>query len=505
MNILNIEDLITILELKKNEYSKIIIYGYKGIAEVVLDYLMRSYYGINGTPCSEYIRCLASSSDSYEVRRGRQEIKGFPIYPISELVEYADKDLVIITTEENEHKKDLGILSEYNFKNVICITKELYTKLRMYNAKVAGEEKLEVMAYALEHQKKVEQLRRKVSVGKQVKVLFLVNDITSFSSKSVYKAMEENQLFQPYILASDENDIEYMEQLEPEILFVDDCTKPGMSKMRWDLLNWKYLTCYVPNAFLYEDKFYSHYESMCVKTVWKYFLDTKYSYKRGFSEADFNAGNIVLAGCPKYDFYFEEKNELKVLGDIDNDKKIIVFAPCQSTETKYYDYLLQLAINNPDISFVFMPYRESKDYCQDAVKLNIYINNQHEKRINEWNNLPNGMYIEAKEYEKVFSESFGLITDCEEAFFEYISSGKPCIYLMTESSKLHKCVEVICGVQNTHYFCDSLESVAQVFAKLVYSGIDEKQEKRVELLQREFYNLGCAGKYICDYIEEQLH
>ena len=121
-----------------------------------------------------------------------------------------------------------------------------------------------------------------------------------------------------YNVVSAYDELGYLVDLDtykPDILFFDGPNlhaTAGMSYLRNDILNWKYLTCYVPYGCLMAESFYYHFENINIREAWIYFIDSRCSYRRNYSEASFNANNMVLSGYPKLDDYFEEKSRLDV-------------------------------------------------------------------------------------------------------------------------------------------------------------------------------------------------
>lgn len=545
----SIDDLLTIIK----ENHNIIIYGYKQIGECLLDFLMNNYYGFRPSYFLNEIRCFATSYDTYEVRIGQKEIKGIPIFPIYELTDYAESDLVIVATREKLHDAILETLKEYGFSNIALVSKELYTYLRLENQQISGELRLEVMNYSLCHQHKLNCLRDKVASGQKVNVLFMTQRSSMFGCKSIYHIMEKTELFNPHILVFSkrdklyenwqqevEEDILYFEEkgykvlsaydeygylvdldtYEPDILFFD-CPNlhatAGMSHLRNDILNWKYLTCYVPYGCLMADSFYYHFENINIRQAWRYFVDTKYSYKKSVSGTSFNANNPVLAGYPKMDDYFDERESYNIPDKINNGKKIVIYAPhwtirCNndwSTFHKYYNFFLSLAKNNPEINFVFKPHPQLEHrikLMEDAGVQGMITSSEYKNYIKEWNALPNGLYFNEGDYIDLFRSSSCLVTDCGSFIGEYLPSGHPCIYLLnTEKEKPMKgYTEVAQDILNTYYLCENVEEIEKAVQEYIIGEKDPKMSERKQILEREFVNIGKSGQFIVDYLEQYL-
>lgn len=545
----SIDDFLSVIKSENN----IIIYGYKEIGECILDFLMNNYYNIRPSNFSGNIRSFTTSFDTYEVRKGLKEVKGIPIYPISELLEYAKSDLVIVAVRESQQNMIVENLWKYGFEKVALVSKELFTYLRMENQQISGELRLEVMNYSLCHQNKLKRLREKVANGKQVNVLFMTQRSSMFGCKSIYRIMENHKLFNPYILVFSKRDKLYenwqqeveedkqyfknnnfrvlsayddygylvdLDSYEPDILFFD-CPNlhaiAGMSHLRNDILNWKYLTCYVPYGCLMADSFYYHFENINIREAWRYFVDTKYSYKRSVSQTAFNANNPVLAGYPKMDDYFEEKDHNNIPHKIDNGKKIVIYAPhwtiqCNnnwSTFHKYYKYFYDLAKQNPHINFVFKPHPQLGHrigLMENAGVQGMITSSEYKKYVEQWDALPNGMCYNEGDYIDLFKMSSCLITDCGSFIGEYLPSGHPCIYLINaeKDDPMKGYSEIAQDILSTYYLCKNINDVESSIRECIFEENDPKANMRKEILEREFVNVGKAGEFIVNYLEQYL-
>lgn len=550
--LMHIEDIVKELRSEENINSRVIIYGFKGIGEAVLEFLMHNYNQIRLSGYSGVVRCFATAEHTYETCEGRKEVKGRPIVHIDNLRKYAKHDLVVVALEENQQAEVVKSLVQHGFLKIVCISQELYTKLRMANQKIVGEIRNEVMQYGLNHQSKLDILREKVKRGHLVKVLFMVQDSTVFGYKSVYWAMERSGLFEPGILIFSrgdkirenykeeiQKDFEFfqnrgyrvysahegdylvdLEAYKPDIIFLDypnAFATASTTHIRGDLINWKYLTCYVPYGCLMANSFYYHYETLNTREVWKFFLDTKYSYNRCMSEADFNAGNVVLSGYPKFDDFYENKKKLNIPDILVGKKKIVIYAPHWSINTSnryatfhlYYKYFLELMKNNPEIFFVFKPHPLLRQRIINMEKLELVdmiTLNQYEEYINVWDNQHNGMVWLEGDYMDLFQVSTCMITDCGSFIGEYAVSGHPCIYLLNPDKEepLEGYTEVAIKILDTFYLCNNIDEINETVQNVIIDGKDDKYKEREKITKREFFNLGNAGRFICDYIEKCL-
>ncbi len=544
----SIDELLDALRCNRN----IIVYGYKLYGEELLEFLMNNYYNIRPSSYSGKIRCFATSFDSYESRKGYAEVKGLSVKVISELQDYAESDLVIVATKEEQHSAMLETLMKYGFKNIVAITDICFYELQSVNRLVSGQARLEVMNYSLCHQNKLSSLRRKVANGHKVKVLFMTQRNTMFGCNSIYNIMEQSALFEPCVLVFSKRDKldekwkveveedfqkfkeqgyrvvsaydEYgypvdLDMYEPDIVFFD-CPNlhatSGMSHIRNDRINWKYLTCYMPYGCLMANSFYYHYENINIRQAWKCFFDTKESYKKAISEAEFNASNAVLAGYPKLDDYKIDR-KLNIPAKIDNGKKIVIYSPhwtieCNnrySTFHKYYKYFLELVKSMPDVNFVFKPHPQLGHRIKLMEEANQKIGisyEEYQEYIKEWAQLPNGYYCNDGDYIDLFKASSCMITDCGSFIGEYLLSENPCIYLLNPDNKeqMQGYTKTAKQILEQYYLCNSLEDIKKYVQRVIVDGTDDKKGNRLKIANDEFVNIGNAGEFICRYLEEQL-
>lgn len=551
MNVFEISSINDLLEVISGG-RKIIIYGYKLYGQELLEFIMNNYSNIRPSSYSGIVRCFATTFDTYESNIGFGEVKGIPIKVISELIDYAESDLVIIAVRESYHESVIETLTKYGFKNVALMTKVGFNEIKNTNCQVSGQLRLEVMNYSLSHQNKLRALKKKVANGKKVKVLFMTQRHTMFGCNSIYNIMEQSDLFEPCVLVFSKRDKldknwkaeveedfqkfkeqgykvvsaydEYgypvdLDMYEPDIVFFD-CPNlhatSGMSHIRNDRINWKYLTCYIPYGCLMANSFYYHYENINIRQAWKYFVDTRESYKKIVSEAEFNASNAVLAGYPKLDDYKIDR-KLNIPAKIDNGKKIVIYAPhwtieCNnrySTFHKYYEYFLELVKSMPDVNFVFKPHPQLGHRIKLMEEANQKIGisyEEYQEYIKEWSQLPNGYYCNDGDYIDLFKASSCMITDCGSFIGEYLLSEKPCIYLLNPDNKeqMQGYTKTAKKILEQYYLCNSLEDIKKYVQWVIVDDNDDKKEDRLKIANEEFVNIGNSGEFICRYLEEQL-
>lgn len=363
------------------------------------------------------------------------------------------------------------------------------------NSDILNREKYnEVMSYVLIHQGMEQRLRDKVRRGRKVKVFFLVQYMAKFECKSVYDAMEKNDLFEPYVLITHPRDKRFSEEpsyieetrkayqimsqrgyrtilgydeqwrpirLElhrPDIIFWNNPNMTGKSHYQNVYLNANYLTCYTPyffNTASFEDyiRFKYSLENFQIMTAWKVFVE---SYHTFYSMIENCCGtglmacaerpkswvniNSVLAGYPKLDLY-GENGQVKVPDKFKNGKPIVVYAPHWSircgvnlaTFHRFNQQFMKLVHKHPEINFVFKPHPDLHNRIIDlhnVGRADTLTPEEYDAYVKEWDSMPNGMLVDDGEYIDLFRASSCLITDCGSFIAEYLPSGHPCIYIL---------------------------------------------------------------------------
>lgn len=533
-------------ELKK--YNNVIIYGFADIGMCVLDYIIDLETSIKIANYSGRVKFFATSSQKRESKR--KEKKGIKIKSIYELKEYANDALIIIATQEQHHADISKVLDELKFENRIYVLHEDYCILRegVENHKYIINNNIQ--NYHLNHQFKLERVRRKAERGQKIKAFFMVHDAAVFGNASVYDAMEKSDFFEPYIYVVSRRDVTYKDFYKdvltdvsffeghgyrvikgydenenpidlhfynPDIIFYDIPKLYGEASSfyyRLDQLNWEYLTCYVPYGLYMVDSFYYHYHTKCIRETWKFFLDSKASFKRVLADSDFNGFNTVLSGYPKFDDYY--KKEYSLPKKIDNGKPIVIYAPHHSlfasnnfaTFDLYKDLMLEMVREHQDVNFVFkphplLPFQIQARYNEKKISFN---REDYDKYMREWESLSNAVCITQGNYIGLFKKSSCMITDCGSFIGEYFPSLNPCIYLFNprKQNQDDAYTPIAKEILNTYYISRTKEELERYIKTIIFENKDEKKELRKKMFETEFEDIGNSGKKICEYLKNQI-
>lgn len=529
-----------------NKYNDVILYGYGDVGVSILDYIIELETSIKIANYSGRVKYFTTS---YVERSSRTELKGIKIKPIYELTEYSENSLVIIATQERHQKNIKKILDDLNFKNIICVKHADYCEIRECIENHKGILNTQIGQYQLNHQIKLDRLRLKVREGKKVKVFFMTHDRAVFGAASVYREMEQDDLFEPYIYVVSRRDVTYVDFYEevlkdvkffsdqgyrvicgydehknpkdlhgfsPDIVFYDIPKlygAAGSSYNRLDRINWEYLTCYIPYGLLMVDSFYYHYHTRCIRESWKFFLDTNDSYKRVMADGDFCGFNLVLSGYPKFDDYNKENISGKLFN---NDNPIVIYAPHHSlgvsnnfaTFDLYGFQILEFVKKNPNINFVLKPhpllkFQIKQRYREGIIKISY---EDYCKYCEEWESLDNATIVEDGNYIDIFKESCCMITDCGSFIGEYLPSLNPCIYMFNPRKNRQEEVYTSLArkILHSYYIVENGNELYDKMQQIIIEKCDEKREERELVLHSEFGKIGKAGELIRDNIKNAL-
>lgn len=455
--------------------------------------------------------------------------------------------------QENNHKvfNFLGI--KFKKRSFTIFSKNIQKNLT--NIKDAQQ----VFNYQIMNKIKESELKAKIKEGKKVKVFFLIAQPSKFGMETVYEAMMESDLFEPYIYSVyydkntslDKNlqkqcDINYsywkergyrvingydenynpipLYEHEPDIIFITDPVMFGFSSFKNHIFNWHYLTCYVPYGLSIMEDVPYHFNFMSINEMWKVFAPTRFDYKSFINKSLTYGLNAVYFGYPEFDSYDKKINENQIPQKINNDKPTVIYAPHWSikdygrnnisTFHLYSTYFLDLLKKYPEINFVFKPHPRLLPRLYDLIDdKTIMSPKEYQDYIDEWNSAPNGLVLGEVDYIELFKKSSALITDCGSFIGEYLYSHNPCIYLVnpelrhfgkTKSSYLEKYSEYGQDILKTYYICKNQKEIQDNFENVVIKNIDAKKEDREAVLKKYSDYIGTSGKSIVEYLNKIL-
>ena len=419
------------------------------------------------------------------------------------------------------------------------------------------KKQLELMEYHNNHRILEIKAREKLQKGKKLKVFFIsTGGISKLGLSSVYKKMEENNCFEPYIFLismfdktlkrdkaqekelmnqynllvksgyktilgyDDQLNPRSLEKESPDIIFYTFPQLINLSYYKHIHINYNYLTCYVPYGMAVVKDFVYHFDNTFISTSWKIFAETYYSYYQNLEASTVKNINCILSGYPKLDDYKVCKNKGRC-------RKKVIIAPHWSINIEkidakvhnqgvfhiYYENLMTLPERYPAIDFYYKPHpelRRSIRIIQNKYGDKYITEEKYDFLLKKWDQRDNCFFVsDDEDYIPLFAQSDLMITDCGSFIGEWVPSLKPCIYMLNpnrpNASKLsdyyNELGEKILG---TYYLCLSWDEIENALSEIIDKGVDFHIEERKEILNTEFINIGTSGEFIVKYLEDVL-
>ena len=270
------------------------------------------------------------------------------------------------------------------------------------------------------------------------------------------------------------------------------------------------LICYVPYGFYVANIQNMQYNLFIHNICWKNYALTKADAILASKYCDIGSKAIVYSGYPKMDILLEKHEgkdcAWKIAGNKKNVKKIIYAPhhsineiPWHSTFPANYRFMLDYARRHAETtSWVFKPHpllRES------VVKNGIFATREeYDKYCMEWNNLPNGIFVE-DDYLSWFASSDCMIFDSLSFIVEYLYVNKPGLYLTRDKTSLNEFGEILI---DAYYQVrgDDLEGIVYFLEKQLEC--DDKYNLRKQIFGQvlDYYNIN--GMLATDYIYNNI-
>jgi len=351
--------------------------------------------------------------------------------------------------------------------------------------------------------------------------VFLVLDASVWKCDSIYRALQDNQSFNPSILvcpianSGREIMIEKMNQcynmfvskgykviksydirndcyidlreLSPDIIFYTNPYK-GLIDDRYYVDKFiDKLSIYVPYYINGTNDYVMAYNQPMHNYCWKYYVESsihktlaeKYSYSKG--------KNVVISGYPGIeDFIRMDYNPIDPWKSKDKKLKRIVWAPHQTIELsgsvnyscflQYADFMLELAEKYKDkVQFAFKPHPLLKHRLEQKwgkSKANEYYR--------KWASMDNSI-ISDSDYHDLFLTSDALIHDCGSFTVEYLYLNKPVMRLMNNINPRTMFSDFGISCINQHYLAYKEEEIEEFIVNVINS-VDSMKEKRTQFI-----------------------
>lgn len=394
-------------------------------------------------------------------------------------------------------------------------------------------------------QSKIAQLKAKIKARQKIKVCFYVIYDSCFPFEPLFKKMQSDLLFEPYVVI-----IPDTSRGKSNMFYQVDKGYKSLSEKYGDFvhkcydLQTKDFIDFTPNMDIlatsqpYEtmsDEIYSinyatskqiltifaHYTmevaswgkneivpTYALNLCWKIFVNTKYGFDEHQMLTLNNGKNAILSGYVKMDSLFQVKPQKR-------ERKKIIIAPhhtiystsdCAlqlSSFLQYADFFLEIYERYPQIDFIFRPHPLlvivlAKDEYWGQKKLDSYL-----AKLKTFKNVT---YQEGGEYFETFVNSDGILHDCGSFVAEYLYTDNPCCFMLKDSATNENNFALLGKECLKHYYQAFDESdIIDFIENVVIKGNDTKKAQRItfakEVLRVNFPNV--ADK-ILDNIKSEL-
>ena len=352
--------------------------------------------------------------------------------------------------------------------------------------------------------------------GYRIRVLFLVNNNTKWNAHSVFTAMQDSALFDPYIFVCREpqnqlesktrngyaDDIAFFEERNiPFIHGYDAASGKDISPLRFNpdivfyiqpwgtikgitdihTLSRRALTCYIPYAMQVAD-YEPHKNTPFMNYVWRFLVASHLNAELLQATMDNRGRNCRVAGYPKLDEYrrIRTNNALEFFPAGSETKPRIIYAPHHSFDRATFatfDWngreLLKFAEEHPDTAWVFKPHPRLK---YELVQHGIMTMAEADEYYDAWRSIPNASVYEQGNYFGLFVESTLMITDCISFLGEYLPSGNPVILPVNPRSVGYNELGTI--ITDSYYKAHTLKELTDLISSVAICGQDSKKTER---------------------------
>lgn len=371
------------------------------------------------------------------------------------------------------------------------------------------------------------------------RVAFYVFEIAKWKTDSLYKLMQEDDRFEPFVVLGftpgrtsfyswEEKKSRIKEQIEffesknikvvcgydvnrnqqisletfkPDVVFYQQhlgiCQENLIEKVK------KYaLCCYVPyNVPNYVNVEYD-YNIFCSHLFRFYTLNNE--LKEYYEIANPLSRNIYSTGHTALDsFYLNRDNK--------TDNKYVIYAPHfsimhPSIKNKFFystfnyngKLILDYAKSHPEINWVFKPHPHLKESLKKMSIPQASIDEYY----NEWSKI--GLVCETSEYYELFANSKAMITDCGSFLTEYFCTGKPLLHLIHPIS-INWPYKGMEPMFNSFYQIHSNEELVKTLDRVVINNDDYKKQERLDAGNKLNFVNQFAGKNIINDLCEACH
>ena len=392
----------------------------------------------------------------------------------------------------------------------------------------------------------VERVReRLLDPAEQLRVGFLVSSASRWNADVLFDTLQRQNQFAPRIVLSapqyrthprrraamylderrffaeiDPGMIELYDPEANEVLPVEDLDFDVLFyEMPWGMKDYprrmigRSLNAYMHYGFMMMANHEMHYNIASFHSyLWAYFTQTE-AHRRMHLQHDPSArSKLVVTGYPKLDVYHHEPptgaDVWEAAGGERSGRRRVIYAPHHSlgrdnlgmsTFPWTHDVMLRAALEDEDVQWVYKPHPTLRFSVE---KNGVMTAAEYEAYEARWDAAPNATVFDSGRYFDLFRTSDALITCCGSFLAEYLPTGRPIIWLVSDTTVGLNAVGR--RLATGFYEVRSATELTEVFQRVVLEGDDPLASRRKELIEELFPGDRSASEQVVEYLRDQL-
>lgn len=352
----------------------------------------------------------------------------------------------------------------------------------------------------------------------KINVAFIMWNPSMWKSHCLYKLMEEDPRYKPFIIlipspgkncsyqvaeiedsqryCMDKGYSVYPVVQTDELHFNRDLVEkidilfPVQSTLSIsDYFSFPYIYCYIPYGYTISEKRAWSQNSSVSNMAWLYFSETEEHISQAAKVAYNHARNRVCVGYIFGEELEQRNRTVTVWKKQSKQKKRIIWAPHFSLEKKNVFHSATFLDIAEDMLILAQEYRES---IQMAFKPHPYLYNvlckdefwgkeKTDSYYKKWETMANTQ-LETGIYQRLFLESDALIHDSGAFTVEYLYTHKPVMYVMRDGNTEYDGI-VGNNALDCHYIGFTMDDIKGFITNVVINGQDDKRD-----IRETFYN-----------------
>ena len=311
--------------------------------------------------------------------------------------------------------------------------------------KLKGKSKIKIAFFVINGAIwKLDELYRKMEEGNKFDPVIIICPYTAFGGEvmqnwmdTAYDILAKRKYH--VIKAFDIQKSRWLDvknEIKPDIVFF---TNPHhLTRDEYYIMNYPdCLTCYVPYAFMTPNTYDEQFNQFFHNAVWRAFYETPIHKEIAKKYARNKGTNVVVTGYPGCDPFLDKSHKPEDKWKIkDKNVKRIIWAPHHlmkeglrpSNFLEYHRIILDMAIKySGKIQILFKPHPIIKP---KLYKYPEWGKIRTDAYFLEWENLGNGQ-LEEGDYIDIFLTSDALIHDSGSFITEFLFTGKPALYMIS--------------------------------------------------------------------------